>query len=124
MAFVDNDVRPFTSIIGDFTPEDFTIDFGTPADQPGRTASFSLAFLLDHPALSVLETGLSQVTATLSPCGGISPHHLPRGDEILHVVEGIMHVGFVSDTGALVSNDHIQAGQSFIIPQGAPLPTL
>ncbi|KAJ1278037.1 hypothetical protein BS78_04G049300 [Paspalum vaginatum] len=74
--------------------------------------------LVDVKALPGLNTlGVSMARLDLAPGGLNPPHTHPRATEVLTVVEGEMHVGFVATDGTLFARV-LREGDVFVFPKG------
>ena len=67
------------------------------------------------PGLNTL--GLSMSRIDYAPNGLNPPHVHPRASEIIFVLEGQLHVGFVTTAGKLVDK-YINKGDVFVFPKG------
>ena len=106
----------------DVAAEDFAYrGYNTPGDT--RNQLGSLAVMINHTILPSLNTlGLSVARVDYAP-GGVNPPHLhPRASEILTVIEGTLHVGFVTSNRIDGSNKlfalTLEKGDLFVFPQG------
>ncbi|PAN04193.1 hypothetical protein PAHAL_1G048500 [Panicum hallii] len=74
--------------------------------------------LVDARAVPGLNSlGVSMARLDLAPGGLNPPHTHPRAAEVLTVVEGQMHAGFVAADGTLFARV-LSAGDAFVFPRG------
>ena len=74
--------------------------------------------LVDARAVPGLNSlGVAMARLDLAPGGLNPPHTHPRASEVLTVVEGQMHAGFVAADGTLFARV-LSAGDAFVFPRG------
>ncbi|KAJ8427314.1 hypothetical protein Cgig2_030579 [Carnegiea gigantea] len=106
----------------DVTAEDFAYrGYNTPGDTRNQLGSFVM--MINDTILPSLNTlGLTVARVDYAP-GGVEPPHLhPRASEILTVIEGTLHAGFITSNRIDGSNKlfatELQKGDLFVFPQG------
>ncbi|XP_039146110.1 putative germin-like protein 2-1 [Dioscorea cayenensis subsp. rotundata] len=91
-------------------------------DMPGNTSNpqgsaVTPVFVQQLPGLNTL--GVSLARLDFAPYGLIPPHYHPRGTEIMTVIEGTLHVGFVTSfPNFQLFTQVVKKGDVFVFPQG------
>ncbi|KAJ0975811.1 hypothetical protein J5N97_017776 [Dioscorea zingiberensis] len=101
------------------TADDFT---GHGLDMPGNTSNpqgsaVTPVFVQQLAGLNTL--GVSLARLDFAPYGLIVPHYHPRATEIMTVIEGALHVGFVTSAPNFqLFTQVVKKGDVFVFPKG------
>ncbi|KAF2287485.1 hypothetical protein GH714_000868 [Hevea brasiliensis] len=106
--------NPNLAVAGDFSFSGLNIP-GNTANRVGSNVTLVNVDVL--PGLNTL--GISLARLDYAPNGGLNPPHIhPRGTEILVVVEGTLHVGFVTSNPNRFISKVLYTGDVFVFPIG------
>ncbi|KAF2287498.1 hypothetical protein GH714_000941 [Hevea brasiliensis] len=106
--------NPNLTVAGDFSFSGLNIP-GNTANRVGSNVTLVNVDVL--PGLNTL--GISLARLDYAPNGGLNPPHIhPRGTEILVVVEGTLHVGFVTSNPNRFISKVLYPGDVFVFPIG------
>ncbi|GMJ11729.1 germin-like protein 10 [Hibiscus trionum] len=104
--------HPSTIEANDF----FFAGLANPAVPNNITGSIVTAASVEKiPGVNTLGVAMSRID--YNPGGVNPPHTHPRATEILFVLEGVMEVGFLTTTNALISKV-VEKGGVFVFPKG------
>ncbi|KNC80086.1 hypothetical protein SARC_07529 [Sphaeroforma arctica JP610] len=109
----------FNRFLYNFDNEDFVFDFSdsnaVPVDSTGNGGTIQPVDIEGFPVMQLADMAYSRFS--IGPCGINLPHLHPRGTESLYVIDGMLTVGFVAESGRLVLND-IEKDQTTFFPKG------
>ncbi|KNC74228.1 hypothetical protein SARC_13219 [Sphaeroforma arctica JP610] len=105
----------FNDFLNNFDARDFVIDYST---LPGATELGGTVQAANRNNVPVMQAAkMTHTRFHIAPCGINLPHIHPRGTESIYIIEGALTVGFVTESGRLITNDVI-VDQSTFFPRG------